>query len=1443
MGNKNGKNGIRKGGNLGKKGRNKVKKGNKGKFQGNKKENGQEKQVDMTASGKFIGLTQRKMTDVNLVEIRVGKVSQSAMVDSGAQISCMSEEIFRKCGLSEQFELQKPDLEYVLGVSGTPVKVKGTAVLPIVISKLEVQQKFYIFEKFRQPIILGVDFLIDQRAKVNFENFTLEVQGGLTTAKMFANPQKLALARSVNKISIPPKTVVVTKVKVKNDSENSRFSLVEPVTSLATKHCIMGARSVSEVSKGYVLVKLLNPTSADIEIKQNEPIARLHPCSENDLCNEEEEQSIFDTGVHTVGGKTAESDKDQMTDQEYIEIANSMGVNLSESDLSDTQKHELKVLLGKNRDVFATSIAELGTTNLHYHKIDTGNAKPIRKPPYRTTPEKHAEISRQVDEMEKHGIISKSTSQWSSPVILVRKKTGEYRFAVDFRALNNVTEPIHFPVTHFQDACDSIGQAKASIYSVLDMHSGYWQIPLHEDTKDRTGFTTHEGNYVFNKLPFGLMNSPHAFSMVLSEVLRGVNWRFAQVYVDDILVYSADFDQHLKHLQEIFDRLRQANLKLKPSKCHFAAKEVKYLGHKFSREGITVDEEKIASVISYPRLKTQREVRSYLGLCNYYRKFVKGYAEVAKPLNRLLCKDVKFEWTEECEKAFNQLKKLLTEAPILVFPDFSQRFYLYVDASNQAISYILGQKDEHNKEHVVAYGGHSLNKSERNWGITDLEGLALVEGIRHFKVYLSDKPFTVYSDHQALRTLKTNKASGRLGRWAVFLQGFQYEVIHKPGKIHSNADSLSRRDYEAVKSTEEDPDDLSLGPEVCMLEEEGDKEMREYKFHYQVSEEANINSVNSQEPVDTLSAMIHAIDTYEELNPVQHMTEVFAVTADDLKTQQREDPNFKPIFTYLEDSQVPEDRNEANRIVAEAQYYVIENGILYHLYQPRRKGHKWTDVKKQLAVPTNMRDNVLKSYHDALSGGHQGQERTYEAIRLKYFWPKMYSDIQTYVKTCEQCQQAKRYIHQKQALLKPLPIGQTFSRLHIDILGPINKTKEGYRYILMVVDSFSKWTEAFPLHTMEAREVAWKIYDEVICRFGCPESILTDRGQNFMSTLLKEICNILGITKLSTSSYHAACNAQVERMNSVVLQKLRIYGNKEQTDWAQLLPSIMFSYRTTPALDSTNYSPYFILFGKECRMPLDTELIPSAHLNKTTEQHLNRILENQRMIRELVSENIAQAQAKYKEQHDKKAADPKFNVFTNVWLYNPRTPKGLSPKLVNRWIGPYYVSDKLSECSFRLRDLKSHKAIKSTVHANRLKPYFDPNTRPTNPPPNLPEPIEIYDTDEVEDEAEEPLQADQQREENRENKGENTDDETPQDAETAATLQDKLTPEKIIRAYPNFRGEGKMLYKVRYRDITTDQAKTTYTYDTKLPEDMRKEFHTKYTYSGKKRKRPSHKTN
>ena len=319
---------------------------------------------------------------------------------------------------------------------------------------------------------------------------------------------------------------------------------------------------------------------------------------------------------------------------------------------------------------------------------------------------------------------------------------------------------------------ENLATRKYSIlqYSVLDMAQGFFKIPLDRKTKHKTGFVTHQGVWELNQLPFGLMNSPCAFSMVMTKVLRGFSYKFALTYIDDCLIFSQSFDDHLVHLSQVFDSFRKANLKLKMSKCHFAAKEVKYLGHRFTQEGIGVDCEKIKAVVDFPTPKKLTNVRAFLGHSGYYRRFVEGYAAIARPLNQLLRKDSKFQWTEQCDVAFKKLKEKLTTPPILAFPDFSDEssFLLYTDASHLSIGYVLGQRVLKGHEVVIGYAGRLLRPAERNWGISDLEGLALVEGIRYFHTYLAKRLFTVYTDHIALRTLKENKSTGRLGRWAVF---------------------------------------------------------------------------------------------------------------------------------------------------------------------------------------------------------------------------------------------------------------------------------------------------------------------------------------------------------------------------------------------------------------------------------------------------------------------------------------------------------------------------------------------------------------------------------------------------------------------------------------------------------------------------------------------------
>jgi hypothetical protein len=366
----------------------------------------------------------------------------------------------------------------------------------------------------------------------------------------------------------------------------------------------------------------------------------------------------------------------------------------------------------------------------------------------------------------------------------------------------------------------------------------------------------------------------------------------------------------LEHLTEIFDRIRQAGLKLKPTKCNFASASVNYLGHVVSKTGVSVDPAKIQLVAEFPTPKNQHDVRSFIGLANYYRRFVKNLSNIATPLNDLLKADQPFRWTEEAEQAFQQLKKALTSAPILAYPDFQRQFILYTDASNKALGYVLGQRDDQGRERVIAYGGRALRGAKLNYGITEKETLALVDGVKNFKVYLSHAKFLVYTDHSAIKFLNsTRDPTGRLGRWSLFLQAFDFEIVHKARRIHTNADALSRMTHQQeVKAEEEhyDPPTPSIRAmsEVRQLERTLEEE---------------IPRVCAIEKID---------------NP-------------DLSDRQRKDAQAAPFIKYLEEELLPEDNKIARRLILEAQDYVMENGILYHLYYPRGKGHRLERTVRQ----------------------------------------------------------------------------------------------------------------------------------------------------------------------------------------------------------------------------------------------------------------------------------------------------------------------------------------------------------------------------------------------------------------------------------------------------------------------------------------------------------------
>ena len=458
--------------------------------------------------------------------------------------------------------------------------------------------------------------------------------------------------------------------------------------------------------------------------------------------------------------------------------------------LSPLQQQQLNELFKEYQDVFSQGEDDLGNTPLLEYAIET-HGPPLRQPYRRQNPAVRREEITQVQQMLSSNVIRPSNSPWASPVVMVRKKDSSLRFCVDFRQLNAATVKDAHPLPRIDDLLDALHGAKW--FSTLDLKSRYWQVPITEQDKDKTAFRTSSGQlFEFNQVPFGLCNVPATFSHLMDRVLAGLHWETCLFYLDDMIVFSSTWEEHLARLREVFERLRHAKLKLGAAKCTFATKEVSYLGHRVTEEGLLPDPSLLAAIRNIPPPTTATEVRSFLGLAGYYRRYVKGFSAIAAPLHALTQKDAVFHWSEDCQTAFDQLKIRLTTSPITAFPDFSQEFRLYTDASTAGLGAILAQVQD-GKERIICCASRALNKAEKSYPATTLECLAIVWAVAKFRPYLMAMPFEVYTDHYALQWLNTMRTgSALLHRWSAALEEYDFTVRHRPGKVQTHVDGLSR---------------------------------------------------------------------------------------------------------------------------------------------------------------------------------------------------------------------------------------------------------------------------------------------------------------------------------------------------------------------------------------------------------------------------------------------------------------------------------------------------------------------------------------------------------------------------------------------------------------------------------------------------------------------------
>ena len=980
------------------------------------------------------------------------------------------------------------NLNCLYGADSKPIKILGTCTIDIGINGLTTPTTFQIVPNLVHNIILGLDWIKENHAVIDFALGSVSLYDNLvTTAFIDVRPLPKTYVRLHKSVLIPPQSEAFVRARI-DVGYRLTTSLLEPLECLFKKNITL-ARSVVLPKNDFVTCKFLNPSNLGVYLKRGWRVATIEPVVIPELNN------IETIGDSVVPGDNPTAARGLRTGKEILQ---DLGVVLDPTQVSPEDMAMLTQFLVDNCDVFAKNKEDLPGTNLVQHRIETGSALPIRQRAYKTTPANRLEIEEQVQSMLKSQVIQESNSPWQSPVILVPKKDKSYRFAIDYRRLNDVTESIFFPLPTMEDIIDVMSENQVAMFSSLDFLSGFHQIILDPDTAAKTGFSTHLGSYQYNRLPFGLKNAPASFQSLMHTVLRRLLFKYCLVYLDDVIIFSKDLKEHLDHLSTIFSRIREANLKLNGKKCQFGLPKVHYLGHILSGQGVHADPQKTQAMRDFPRPTSVKTLKGFLGLCGYYRRFVKGFAQIATPMHKLLRKDTKWVWTDDCEAAFLKMKEALCTAPILRFADMNKMFYLVTDASYTAISYCLCQEGEGGILHPIGFGGRSLNKSESNWTVTEIEFLAIICGIKYWSQHLSNKKFVIKTDHVSLKYIRSMRAEagGRIARWCTFIQGYDFEVVHTAGKLNLLADTLSRREYE-IDPKQEDIDevfaDMLMNMEM-LVEQKQAKPKSTVEYGLKWLEEGESERVEVE----------------EELNVLGEEQTVVMSDVEDIGPLQRTCQDFAKIYAYLEKGDLPTEEKLAKRTILESERYCLLDNRLYHLREIRDKRLKGLKpIARDLCIPRSLRQEIMEGYHD--KNAHVGTERLYQSLQQNYYWPAMFVDVHKWISTCTECQQAKLINNAKKAPLIHLPSVPVFDRVHLDIVGPMPTSTSGNKYLLIIIDSASRFPLAIPLKDQSAETVCDALFDNLFCLFGAPLSICSDLGKNFTSAIMKVLCKRLGV--------------------------------------------------------------------------------------------------------------------------------------------------------------------------------------------------------------------------------------------------------------------------------------------------------------------------------------------
>ena len=1027
-------------------------------------------------------------------------------------------------------------------------------------------------------------------------------------------------------------------------------------------------------------------------------------------------------------------------------------VELEDANIKEATRISFEALCERQHEAFSKNNKDIGHTQLIEMEIDTGDSLPVAQSPY-TLPLKHYDWVRQeIETLEKSGVIERSLSRWASPVIVVPKKSApdeppRRRLCVDYRKVNALQPEVKrtdkgtgclslYPLPKIDEMFSKLGGA--TIFSTIDLRSGYYHIGLTRESRAKSAFVVPMGKWQFKRTPFGLSQAPAYFQLLIDQVLMGCS-SFAMGYLDDIIIFSKTEEDHLQHLEEIFVRLCKFGLKMKREKCSFFKKHIQYLGHLVSEDGFEPLPEKLESIRKMPAPRTAKEVKQFLGLIGYYRKFVPRFADILRPLTKLTRHNVVFEWTEQCSKAFNHLRELLMEYPILRYPDPKQGYILYTDASGIGWSGVLTQEhlDDRGKakNHPICYVSGQFRGSQLNWAALTKEAYAIYMSVRRLSFYVTDAEVTIRSDHLPLKKfLNKQTMNSKVNNWAVELEQFRLHLEWIPGTRNLLADSLSRLlDVVPDAQKTKEPDDHEFGSycfeelELARVMEKVSTEVIELTDNSEFPNDSQESRKSLEKPVESEISIEEkrAQDSYSEFSEhSQNSQTESAVKTFEIKFEEkpkekrtllsgsecREDSQRSRVSQCVEitehedvrEIKLPLKQKQLRQLQMNDEYcrdvakklhkdielqkiFIKEEGVLYRLWIEDGRTFKC------ILVPQVLQDFMIILGHDY--SGHNGSRRTYNCLKRQYYWPGIRKQIFRHCKKCKECmlqnqgQPEKCFGHFDSPDL-PMEF------ICMDLVGPIHPpSSRGNKYVLTVIDMLTGFTIAVPIKNKNAETICDAYRDNIYCIFGGSSRMLTDNGSEFKNKEMQEVCDTLGLKHIFSPVYTPQSNGRLEGWHRFFKACIAKHIRGGGVEWDELVPLAVSAYNFFPC-QSSKESPFVLMFGRDPITPVAKLLEPRPRYYGERGTALK--MDTLRRLYTIVVNNIRKA----REKLPKKEEEPhQFKVNDMVLVKDPD-----AAVFEPRYQPNFRVTAIFGNNRIEVQDERGHKSVRRSAHVKYIAP-------------------------------------------------------------------------------------------------------------------------------------------